>query len=430
MTTSGKRRGPRFIFLRYAVAVLLAQSALVLAMPEQAPADTLCSYPGHTSWTLNGSQVQSAIWLANVTVIDTQSSPPTQTLIYPTLSTAGAISTASGNVIRAQMYGCNSIVGPSGSYAGIYQFRGLGSQPNWNSHDKVGFDSNHLNKPVLVGQYFQQIGLNADYTITPILQHYEVPEAQGPALTVTSTAGDIATADTRGPANGTCGHLSPGQYAAQISDGSNLDHGVWDNLKGGIITGLNFDTLRNHINVTIQAPTARKPIKMNVGDPVTVQGATPSAYNGVWSVTDVTDPLHFTTTGPTGLRLNDGHGGTALRYYSSGEKMPMGISLAGWVSVCAGSPGVYFGTEKLEPPATNPPMLTVRWESESRIPGTMPQNTWVSVKWYQTMPCKEAGELYMYPRLVATPGPFPDSNILVEGPPFEFNVVTGLASRC
>jgi hypothetical protein len=404
------------------------QFAAIVAVAGPAPADTLCNFPGHNSWNLDGrTPVESAAWFDHVAVINPRTSPPTVTN-----TTNQTIYSAVGNIIRVELFACNSLPGPSYTYAGTYRFRDEGPQPNWSTRDDVGFDKSNVNTPVLVGRYFQQVGSSSRYEITPLLYNNETQVAQGPSLTVRSVVGVVASGgDVRGPrTTAECGNLAPGQYSVKIAEDGDTDDGVWDNLKGGPIGNLTFVPLRHRIMVKLVHPENKDPIRFQVGDPVTIEGAVPNAYNGDWKVTEVKDALNFTTTGPDRLNLELGSAGTANRYYQSGDALPRGIGLAGYVEICVGTPGTYYATSKLESTVATPPMKTVRWESESHIPGTLPANTVVRVKFYQTMPCVETGDLKMWPRIVMNPGNFPDSNIVAEGTAFTFHVVDNLNAQC
>jgi hypothetical protein len=415
----------RLTTLSKVALALLVTGSTISGLATQAGADILCDFPGHSEWTQgDGTPVQSAAWLEDVVVIDTHTDPPTEMPVSET-----SFTTSAGNIVRAELYVCNSVTGSSDNYAAVYQFRPDPTQPNWNSRDKVGFNSTHVNVPVEIGTYFQQIGVASQNKITPLLEHFEATIATGPALNVTASDGVVPSADGRGPPNGgACGSLQPGQYQAQIAQWGKPGRGVWDNLKGGAIDSLSNSKPNQTITVTLQSSVNKTRIPFEVGDPVTIEGASPAKYNGTWQVTAVTDESHFVTTGPN-TRLRAGSGGKASRYYASGDDVPMGILLAGYAEICAGTKGVYFATEKLEP---GPSMTTVRWESESRIPGGVGANRYARAKWYQTMPCVETGDLKMWPRVVQTPGALPDDNLLAEGPAFVFHVVDTpeVPSRC
>ncbi len=412
----------------------LVASMLGIMRPASAAVLPCSQFPGFSTWTQNGSPRSSAAWLDNVQVWDVHGPTPLRKKRVGTVSANKTITGSPGDILRAELFVCNSVSGATENYAGVFQFRDTGQQPNWNSRDKVPFDAGSTNTNVKVGRFFQQIplaplGTTKQFTVTPILNHSEDTVAQGPMLNVNySSVGTIPSNDARGPNNGgTCGSLAPNTYQAQIAGGGNPAHGVWDNLKGGINSSLKV-TSPDHITVSLANPNNHTPLAFDVGDPVTIEGASPPDYDGGWTVTSAPDALDYVATRPNVGSLPDGGGGTSTRYYGSGEPMPRGISLAGLVEVCSGSAGAYFATEKLEPSVSG--MRTVRWESESKVPGGLTANVAVDVKWYQTMPCAESGDLNMWPRLVQTLGDVPDQNILAEGLAFAFHVVDTVPTRC
>ncbi|HJP66784.1 MAG TPA: hypothetical protein VKA30_10835 [Actinomycetota bacterium] len=426
----GRPRHARRISPAALAIVAVTQLLLGVAFQSTSQALTLCNFPGHAAWSLeDGTPIQTAVWFDEVEIIDVHSNPPT---ITP--ATGSVIATAAGNIIRTELYACSSVIQSADSMSGIYRFRDRAyTQPNWNARDKVAFDAQHLNIGVSVGVYFQQVGVNSNYLITPILAHYDSTKSVGPSIAVTDTPGTVPAADIRGPANGgSCGTLAPGKYEAQIAQDGNVDEGVWDNLKGGGIKNLTYMAATHRIRVELMQPKQKQTASFKVGDPVKISGAGQAAYNGDWRVTDVQDPLHFTTTGPNVLLLDRSHGGTAIRYYSSGDAIPRGTQLSGYVEICVGTPGLYYATEKFEPTPSVPAMKTVRWESESKVPGPLAANTIFQERWYQTMPCDETGDLKMWPRVVMTPGLGPDQNVLAEGPAFVFHITdaAGDPFRC
>jgi hypothetical protein len=427
LRSARSRRPTRLMAGAFAIAVMFLASPVALPLVPAAAA-TACNFPGHSSWTLgNGTPVESAAWLSDLEVIDIHTDPPT---ITPATE---PITTAAGNIVRADLFVCNSVPGDASGYVGIFQFRDDGPQPDWNSRDKVGFDASSVNTPVRVGRFFQQVGLGSQYRIKPLFEHFETTEATGPVLNVYDNEGSIGAGDVRGPANGgTCGTLAPGQLQAQIAEDGSAAQGVWDNLKGGTIKTLTFDASKHRIKVHLQNPPNKTPLAFRVGDPVTIEDASPAAYNGTWKVKKVRDELTFTTTGPTVSSLDSGGGGTALRYYGSRATVPTGTQLAGWVEICAGTAGAYLATVKFEPVVGTGIVKTVRWASETNLPAPLVANTIGRTKWYQTMPCGETGDLAMWPRVVATIGALPDDGVLAEGPAFIFHVAdtTSDPTRC
>lgn len=408
---------------RFALVLVLAQFALIPASSSPAPAATLCDFPGHNAWTReDGTPIQSATWFEEVAIIDVHRNPPTVTVVAEDLDAPMSVRTATGNIIRAEGYVCSSFPGSSSSHAFSYRFRDTGPQPNWDSRDKVEFTAENINEAVEVGTYWQQVGPDAGYEITPQFFYEEQVRATGPTLKVASTAGTIPQADVRGRPGGQCGSLRPGEYSAQIATGGDVDRGVWDNDKRSIIRVLSYNTVRNRIHIELMTGRST-PSKFWVGDPVTIEGANPEAYNGTWRVQEVGRSKWIETAGPDRLSLDKGYGGTVTRYYRSGEDLSQGMNLAGYVEICVGTSGIYYATEKLEPTPKNPPMKTVRWQSESLVPGILQPNYPTRMRWYQKMPCKEKGDLKMWPRVVQTPGMLPDENVLAEGPPFVFHVV-------
>jgi len=418
------------------LVLVMAQAAFGLMLPGAAIAGTLhpCDqFSGFHPWFDSSNNVHySAIWFQSVDLINVQTS--TVTNLYAPLMTDSGTSTAAGNILRFDMFACNDSAGQVDNYAGVFRFRDAGPQPSWNSRDKIDFTTTNADTAVEVGRYFQQVGESASYTITPILNHTEDDVVTGPALTVTGTGTLIGVQDRRGPPNaGGCGSLGSGQYEAQIAQNGNVNHGVWDNLKGGVIKALKFVAATHHIKVTLTMPNNQTTIPMQKKDPVAIENANPPGYDGNWVVTAVKDALHFTTTGPNVLTLPAGSTGTATRYYKSGDALPGGIELAGYVEVCAGTGGPWYGTEKLEPITQG--IRTVRWESQSHVPDSLvAPNQPADVKWYQTMPCSEPSspggfDLGMWPRFVAMHGATPDDNILAEGDSFVFHVDSTLPVR-
>jgi hypothetical protein len=424
MTFGGRRRPlHRRRTARLAVLLVLAQLALIPVFSASATAVTLCNFPGHDTWTReDGTAIQSATWFEEVQVIDVHTSPPTITTVAEDLDAPLTIRTATGNIIRAEGYVCNSWPGSASGYAFSYRFRDAGPQPNWDSRDKVEFTEQNINQAVEVGHYWQQVGPDAGYEITPLFFYQEGIKATGPTLKVTATTGTIPQTDKRGPPNGgQCGSLGPGKYSAQIAQDGNVERGVWDNDKRSLIERLSYNSLRNRIHIDLVTGRST-PSKFKVGDRVTIEDAQPESYNGTWRIQEIGKSKWIETSGPDRLSMDRGGGGTVTRYYSSGEELSQGMSLAGYVEICVGTTGVYYATEKLEPTPKNPPMKTVRWQSESLVPGILAANTRTKMRWYQKMPCKEKGDLRMWPRVVQTPGVTPDQNVLAEGAPFVFHV--------
>ncbi len=408
--------------------LLVAQVVLLGVTPAQAAGCS--SFPGGTA--------TSAAWLANVYQIDPTQTPVTVTYefgkVFPTSN--NTLTEPAGNIIRADLYVCNSTIGGASNYAGVFNFKDTGTQPNWNSHDKVGFTSAQIGKATFVGRFFQQVGFTVGtdqhYTLSPILKKSDTDIADGPVLTVKYNYRAFSTSDGPVPGNGSC-QTSGANYEAHIAQNGDETRGVWDDLKGGTISSLTW--LGGVTTVKLTMPAHKTPIAVEVNDPITIENAEVTGYDGTFFVGSVSSVSSFTLNGPAqdpgGPATT---GGTATRYYKSNDPtdpMPTGIVLAGLTEICAGQDGDYFAGQKLEPSAG---LNTVRWEGESHVYGGMKAGVPVDVKWYQTMPCNEAvGSSFtikMAPRMLVSVGSLPDDSIKAEGTPFVFTVDGALATRC
>ncbi|HJP64964.1 MAG TPA: hypothetical protein VKA30_01515 [Actinomycetota bacterium] len=405
-----------------------------VASNSPASAAAPCHFPGYSTWVNRAAPVHSAVWLEDVYEVNTHVTPPRQRLLFETLRSNATITSRAGNVIRADLYACNSEEGDRSSYSAVFMFRDTGDQPQWNSQDAVGFSASTtprtVGTAVEIGRFFQQVGYTPgdnEYTITPVLNHHEDEVAIGPALRVRYTSGRDPVTDVRGPANdGDCRSLKRGEVQAQIAQGGNTKRGVYETFKHSRIQSLSYEPSTASITVHLDPADHSPSHPFAVGEPATIEHATPPGYNGRWRVGHVVDPNTYILAGPVHQNLPPGGGGLMTRYFQSGAEIPQGTKLAGWTEVCVGTAGEYFAAAKLEP---TPGMRTLRWESESKIQGGVPANTRIRVKWYQTMPCNETGFLRMVPRILRRPGDFPDQRILAQGAPFLFHVVASTSQN-
>ncbi len=416
------RQSVRGLPLLIVAVLLVGLMAQGIMTGGPARADTC---PGYTP------SVHYEAWLHDVEKIDNNGSATS--IIGGDVSTAQSFSLTPGYIIRADLYVCwdgtDVDENPVNTFGVIFNFHDTAdpkgtprAQPDWNSHDQAELTANVR---TLVGRFFQVMPPEPSGKHLELLPKIKANDADGgnagPLLSVTNDNNNpIGTYSGSSASDATC-ISSPLLIKDAIIDD------VEDNQIHKNVDTLHYNSSSHKIVVTL--PTDSRLRQPLVGEPITIEGADPSSFDGTWSVSDVTSATSYKlSTGGISPTPSDSSDGTVMRFYTSGDFIPEGTILTGYVEICAPDSGTntYIGSAKFVP---STPADMVAWDNEG-IAVSLAQYGTATYTWYQTLPCEAPSltgkHLDIVPRLLTSSGygTNPESNNRAQGPAFTVNLTT------